>query len=65
MSLDCRSDEEDDAAPLQPGFSSISTPTKAIGNDGACHAGPDAERTEADSIPNAEKQFNESTSMLA
>ncbi len=37
------------------------TPTKAIGNDGASHAGPDAEETEAKPDAYVEKQFNESS----
>ena len=56
--MSCQSNEEDDAAPLQPSFT---TPTKAIRNDGAGHAKPDAERTNAESNPGVEKQFVEST----
>ena len=50
--------EKDDAATPEPGFS---TPTKAICNDGACHAEPDAEGTEADSDADVKKGFDEST----
>ena len=49
--MPCRSDEEDDAAPQQPVFS---TPTKAICNDGAGHAGPDAEGTDSESDADVE-----------
>ena len=56
--MSCRSDEEDDAAPLQPGFS---TPTKADRNDGAGHAESDAERMETESDADGEKQFDKST----
>ncbi len=48
LPLPRRSDEEDDAAPPPPGFT---MQTKAIHNDGACHADPDAEGTKADSDP--------------
>ena len=44
--MSCRTDEEEDAAPPLPGFS---TPTKAIRNDGAAHAESDAERMETES----------------
>ncbi len=44
--MPCRSDEEDNAVPPPPAFS---TPTKAIRNDGACHGEPDAEGTESES----------------
>ena len=60
--MSCRSDEEDDAAPPPPG---ISTPTKAIRNDGAAHAESDAERMETESEDDVEKQFDESTGSLA
>jgi hypothetical protein len=53
-----RESEEEDDAPLPPGFT---TQVKAIRNDEACHADPDAEGTEADSDPDVEKQFDEST----
>ena len=56
--MSCRSDEEDDAAPQPPGFS---TPTKSKSNDGACHAEPDAERMQTKSDANIEKQFDKST----
>ena len=56
--MSCRSDEEDDAAPLQPGFSTL---TKAICNDGAGYGEPDAERTDAESDSDVEKKFDEST----
>ena len=54
--------EEDDAAPPPP---ILTTPTKVSRNDGAGHAGSDAEGTEDDSDPDVEKQFNESTGILA
>ncbi len=50
-------EEEDDATP-QPCFT---TQTKAIHNDGAGHAGLDAERTEDESEPDGEKEFDKST----
>ncbi len=50
-----RSDKEDQIAPPPPGFT---VQTKAIRNDRACRAGPDAEGTEADSDPDVEKQFD-------
>jgi hypothetical protein len=40
----------------------LTTPTKANCNEGACHADPVAEGTESESVPNVEKQFDESTS---
>ena len=49
-----RSDEEDDAAAPEPGFS---TQTNADCNDGASHAEPDAEGTEADPDADVEKEF--------
>ena len=62
LSMSCRSDEEDDAAlPLL----GISTPTKAIRNDGAGHAHPDAQGIESESDADVEKQFDESTGNLA
>ena len=54
----CRSDDEGDAAPPPPAFS---TPTKADRNDGAGHAKPDAERMETESDADAEQSFDEST----
>ena len=50
--------EEEDDAPLPPAFT---TPTKAISNDGACHAEPDAKGTEYGSEAYVEKQLEEST----
>jgi hypothetical protein len=44
--------EEEHDSPPPPGFS---TPTKADGNDEACHAEPDAEGTEDESDANIEK----------
>ncbi len=58
---DRESEEELDAPPL-PGFS---TPTKADCNDGAGHAEQDAEGTKVESDADVEKQFDESTGMLA
>ena len=52
------SDKEDDAAAPEPGFS---TQTKSICNDGACHAGPYARGTDAESDADFEKEFDEST----
>ena len=60
--MPCRSDEEGDAAPSDPPFS---TPKKADCNDGAGHAESDAARTETESDANVEKQFDESTGNLA
>ena len=60
--MPCRSDEEDDAAPPPP---CITTPTKAIRNDGAAHAKSDAKRMETESEEDVEKQFVESTGNLA
>ena len=54
-------EEELDARP-PPGFS---TPTKADGNDGACHAEPHAEGTKDGSEADVEKQFDESTGIQA
>ena len=56
--MSCRSDEEDDAAPPP---SSYTTLLKDIGNDGACHAGSDAERIETKSEADVEKQLGKST----
>ena len=56
--MSCRSDEEEDAAPPPPGYT---TPTKPNRNDGAAHAEPDAEGTNAESDADVEKQFDEST----
>ncbi len=58
MPTSYQSDEEDDPAPPPPCFS---TPTKAVGSDGACHACQEAEETEAELDDNVEKQFEEST----
>ena len=58
---DLESEEELDASPL-PCFS---TPKKADSNDGASHAEHDAEGTKVESDADVEKQFNESTGMLA
>ncbi len=52
--------EEELNAPPPPGFS---TPTKADRNDGAGRAEQDAEGTKVES--DVEKQFDESTGMLA
>ncbi len=55
-----RESEEDDAAPPPP---ILTTPTKASSNlnDGAGHAGSDAEGTENESEADVEKQLEEST----
>ena len=60
--MSCRSDEEEDAAPLPPGFTML---TKHISNDGACHGKPDAEGTDVESDSDVEKKFDESTGNLA
>ena len=54
--------EEEDANPQEPGFS---TQTKADCNDGACHAYPDPQVTDSESDSNVEKKVDESTCMLA
>ncbi len=46
--------EEELDAPLPPGFSK---PKKAIRNDGAGHAEPEAEGTEDESHADVEKEF--------
>ena len=56
--MSCRSHEEEDAAPPPPGYT---TPTKPNCNDGAAHAEPDADGTNAESDADVEKQFDEST----
>jgi hypothetical protein len=53
-----RESEEEDDALSPPCFT---TPTKAIRNDGAGHAGSDAEGTESESDTYVEKQFDKST----
>ena len=53
-----RSDEEDDAAHPQPGFS---TPTKACHDDRAGHADSDAELTDSESESDVEEELEEST----
>ena len=50
--------EEDNAAPPPP---ILTTPTKVSRNDGAGHAGSDAEGTEDESDADVEKEFDEST----
>ncbi len=55
------SEEEDDASP-QPGFP---PPKNAICNDEAGSADPDAEGTKYKSDADVEKEFDESTGMLA
>ncbi len=54
--------EEEDNAVSQPASTML---TKAICNDGACHAELDAKGTESESDAYVEKQFYESTGMLA
>ena len=54
----CPEPEQIEAAPPPPGFS---TPTKAIRNDRAGHAGQDAERMETESEADVEKEFEKST----
>ena len=60
--MSCPESGQIDAAPPPPGFT---TPTKAIRNDGAGHAEPDADRMDTDSDADVEKQFDESTGNLA
>ncbi len=57
-----RDSEEDDAASPSP---RVTTPTKAICNGGAGHGSPDAKEINCESYANIEKEFNESTGMLA
>jgi hypothetical protein len=57
-----RDSEEEDDASLPPSFT---TPTKLSRNDGACHAKQYAEGTESKSDADVEKQFDESTGILA
>ncbi len=54
-----RESEKEDDAPPPPAYT---TPTKALGNDGAGHAEPDAEGTEDKSNGDVEGQCGESTS---
>ena len=54
--------EEEHDALLPPCFS---TPMKADRNDGAGHGCQDAEETDSESDANDEKEFDESTGMLA
>ncbi len=56
------SDDEEDAAPPQSGFS---TPTKANNNEGACSGGSNAEETETKLDSYVKKEFDKSTGMLA
>jgi hypothetical protein len=56
-----RDSEEGDAAPPPPSFTTL---TK-LSRNGACHAKPDAEGTESKSDADVEKQFDESTGILA
>ena len=58
-----RPESEESYAALPPPCYSM--PTKAKCNDGACHADPDAKRTNAKSDADVEKKFYESTGMLA
>ncbi len=57
-----RESEEEDDAPPPPSFT---MPTKLNRNDGAGHAKPDAQGTESKSDADVEKQFDESTGILA
>ena len=56
--MPCRSDERECNAPPDPAFS---TPTKVTRNAGAGHAESDAERMDAESAADVEKQFAKST----
>jgi hypothetical protein len=53
-----RDSEEEDDAPLPPGFTTL---TNAICNDGGCRANLDAEGTKDDSNAYVEEKFDEST----
>ena len=57
-----RDSEDGDAAPPPPSFT---TPTKLSHNDEACHAKQDAKGTKSKSDADVEKQFDESTGILA
>ena len=59
---DREADEEQSALLPPPCFTA---PTKSICNDGAGHGGQDAEETDSESDANVEKEFDESTGMLA
>ena len=59
--MSCPEPEQIVAAPPPPGFS---TPTKADRNDGAGHAESNAERTDAESDADVDKQFDESTGKM-
>ena len=56
--MPCRPDEEECNAPPDPAFS---TPTKVNRNAGAGHAESHAERMDAESAADVEKQFDKST----
>ena len=57
-----READEEQFALLPPG---VTVPMKSICNDGAGHGGQDAKETDSDSDTNVEKEFDESTGMLA
>ena len=57
-----READEEQSALLPPGFTAQ---TKSICNDGAGHAEPDAEETDSESDAYVEKEFDESTGLLA
>ena len=57
--------QEEQSSDSSPPPLSFTAPTKAISNDGAGHGGQDAEETNSESDVNLEKEFNESTGMLA
>ena len=57
-----READEEQSTLLPSGFTA---PTKYICNDGAGHGGQDAEETNSESDANVEKEFDESTGMLA
>ncbi len=56
--MPCQEYEEENDAPQLPCFT---TPTKAINNDGACHADLDAEGTEYESGSDDEKELEKQT----
>ena len=57
-----READEEQSTLLLSGFTA---PTKYICNDGAGHCGQDAKETDSESDANVEKEFDESTGMLA
>jgi len=60
--MSVREADEEQATLLPSGFTA---PTKYICNDGAGHGGQNAKETDSESYANVEKEFVESTGMLA